>query len=133
MSACMIFAGFASLSSGVFGRHGRLKLYTFHTVELTALEGLTPAAHLECAIDLTIGLLEGAVEGGEEQAWECEKELLLSKVLGVGFDKTPGDSENLNDFRECTFGYEVNGSRHDLGKLGLAEEGIAVLVSAFVV
>jgi hypothetical protein len=75
---------------------------------------------VECAIDLTIGLLEapvvveGAVEGGEEQAWECEKELPVSKVLGVGFDKTPGDSENLVDFRECTFGYEVNGSRHDL-------------------
>ena len=95
-------------------------MYTFHRVELTGLEGLTPAAHLECAIDLTIGLLEapvvveGAVEGGEEQAWECEKELPVSKVLGVGFDETPGDSENLVDFRECTFGYEVNGSRHDL-------------------
>ena len=30
MSACMVFAKFASRSSDVIGRHGRVKLYAFH-------------------------------------------------------------------------------------------------------
>jgi hypothetical protein len=43
MSACMVFAKFASRNSDVIGRHGRVKVVCVpQSTELAALEGLTP-------------------------------------------------------------------------------------------
>ena len=110
MSACMVFARFAPLSSGVIGRHGKLKLYAFHRV---ANSPRSKDSHRRRIWAVQFTLPSGSLRvrsKGAKQARPCEKELPISKALGVGFDETPGDSKNLVDFRECAFGYEVNGT-----------------------
>ena len=71
MSACMVFAKFASRCDWP-ARAGKVVCVPPST-ELAALEGLTPPYHLSRAVHLTVVLLEGAVEGGKQHTRECEK------------------------------------------------------------
>jgi hypothetical protein len=77
MSACMVFAKFASRSSDVIGRHGRVKLYAFHRAP-NSPRSKDSLAHRRIiwAVQFTLpscSLRVRDLEGGKQHTRECEE------------------------------------------------------------